>query len=207
MSNAKLAIAFFVTPCALGACATHEEQVATQTPASTQAEPPAKQPAASRRPPIGASQTATAIESLPQPDRDFLKQAASANLAAVRFGELAASQGSTVEVRSLGREMVDTHTALSDQLRRSANTEGITLPMAQLTPKHQRMYDALSALSGPQFDEAFERDVVKLQREAIALFQNEAVHGRLSELAMLANETLPLINQRVRTVQNQLHRM
>jgi hypothetical protein len=69
------------------------------------------------------------------------------------------------------------------------------------------MYEELSALSGKQFDDAFDRAVVKLQREAIASFQNEAVHGRLSELAMLANQMLPLINQRVRTVQNQLQRM
>jgi len=211
MSNAKLAIALFVTPCAFAACATHEERVAAQTPASVQpaeAERPARQPpSAERPPPVRASQVAIAIESLPQPDRDFVKQAAAANLAAIRFGELAANKGSTIEVRSLGREMVDTNTALSDQLRQSAATEGITLPIAQMTPKQQRMHDELSALSGQEFDDAFARDVVKLQREAIASFENEAVHGRLSELAMLANQALPLLNQRVRTVQNQLQRM
>jgi putative membrane protein len=156
---------------------------------------------------MSATQTATAIESLPQPDRDFLRQAASVNLAAVRFGELAANNGSSVEVRSLGREMVDTHTAMSDQLRTSAHTENITLPMAQMTPRHQRMYDQLASLSGPEFDQAFERAVIKLQDETIASFQNEAVHGKLSELAMLANQSLPVLNQRVRTVRNQLQRM
>jgi putative membrane protein len=206
MSNARLAIVLLV---ALGAHAaagaTHEEQLplASTQPVRTQ---PATPPQSAQRP-IGASQAAAAIASLPEPDRSFLRQTASANLAAIRLGELAASLGSSVEVRSLGREMVDTHTALSDQLRTSARTEGITLPMARLTPKQQRMYKQLSALSGPAFDDAFERNVMKLQREAIASFQNEAMHGKLSELAMLANQTLPLLNQRVRTVQNQLHRM
>jgi predicted outer membrane protein len=217
MSNAKRAIALFITPWALGACATQEEPIAVRTPPASarpaesqplaEVTPSAKQPASTQRQKISASHAATAIESLPQPDRDFLKQAAGANLAAIRFGELAANNGASVEVRSLGREMVDTHTALSDQLRTSANTEGITLPMAQMTARQQQMYDELSALSGRAFDEAFERNVMTLQREAIASFQNEAVHGKLSELAMLANQTLPLINQRARTVQNQLQRM
>jgi putative membrane protein len=211
MSNGKLAIALFVAPCVLAACATEKECVVAPAQASAQPAPgarPAEQPpAASQKPSVSASQAATAIESLPQPDRDFLKQAASANLAGIRFGELAANNGASIEVRSLGREMVDTHTALSDQLRTSAATEGITLPMAKMTPEQQRIYDQLSALSGQEFDGAFKRNVIKLQHETIVSFQNEAVHGKLSELAMLANQSLPLLNQRVRTVRNQMRRM
>jgi putative membrane protein len=204
MANEQLVVALLIGPWALGGCATNENR-ATAAP-TAQAEQ-TEQPAVAESPQLSAMQTAAAIEELPQPDRDFLKQAASTNLAAIRFGELAANSGNTVEVRSLGREMVDTHTALSDQMRISAHTEGVTLPAAQLTARQQRMYDELSKLSGPQFDDAFTRDVVKLQKETIASFQNEAVHGRLSELAMLANQTLPVLNQRARTVRNQLGRM
>jgi putative membrane protein len=197
MLHSKLAIVLLLTPFAL-ACS-HEERA----PAPTERE--AVQTPSTPR--LSASQTAIALERLPQPDRDFVKQLASANLAAIRLGELAANRGSSIEVRSLGREMVDTHTALSDQLRTSARTEGITLPMARLTDEQAQMYKELSALSGPRFDDAFARDVMALQKEAIANFEYEAEHGRLSELAMLANETLPLVRQRVRTVQNQLQRM
>src|SRR5262249_10604837 len=116
----------------------------------------------------------------------------------------AANNGYSVEVRSLGREMVDTHTGLSDQLRNSAATEGITLPMAQMTPRQQQLYAQLQRLSGPQFDAAFERAVIEQQNLTIASFENEAANGRLSELAMLANQSLPMLNQRVRTVRNQL---
>jgi putative membrane protein len=207
MPKAKLTIALILVPGALAACA-HEEPLppATATAMAQPAEtaPPQAQPPP---PPVGASQMAVAIDSLPQPDRDFVKQIAASNLAAIRFGELAANKGSTIEMRSLGREMVDTHTGMSDQLRTSARTEGLSLPMPQMTARQQRMYDELSKLSGPQFDETFQRDVMELQQEAIAAFQNEAVNGKLSELAMLANQALPLINQRVRTVQNQMHRM
>lgn len=211
MSNARLVMVLFVAPFALPACATSGEPVAPPGPVASapppEYEPPPSAPPSAERPPVGASQAAAAIQNLPQPDQSFVKQAAGANVAAIRFGELAANRGASIEVRSLGREMVDTHTALSDQLRTSANTEGITLPMAQMTPRQQRMYDELAALSGPAFDAAFERDVVELQQETIASFQNEAVHGKLSELAMLANQSLPLLNQRARTVRNQMNQM
>jgi putative membrane protein len=207
-TKTKLAIALFVAPCAFAACATHQANVEAQTPAAQPAaKQPAEQPPSAQRRPAAASRVVIAIETLPKPDRDFLSQAAGANLVAIKLGELAANNGASVEVRSLGREMVDTHLDLSEQLRVSAHTEGIALPVARMTPRQQRMYDELAALSGEAFDEAFEREVVKLQEETIASFQNEAVHGRLSELAMLANQALPLLNQRARTVRNQLHRM
>jgi putative membrane protein len=150
-----------------------------------------------------AQETVT-LDRVPEPDRSFLKQAMGANLAAIRFGELAANNGGSIEVRSLGREMVDTHASLSDQLRTSAATEGIVLPPASMTPRQEQLYAQLSQLSGRQFDDAFERAVIEQQKQTIAAFENEAARGRLSELAMLANQTLPILNQRARTVRNQL---
>jgi predicted outer membrane protein len=197
MSNAKLAIALSITPWALGACA-HQEAAVAPAPVAVQAAPAPRAAAAPER---------IAMARLPQPDRGFVVHVAATNQAAIRFGELAANRGSTVELRSLGREMVDTHTALSEQLRTSARTEGITLPPAQMTPRQQAMYEQLAMLAGPQFDQAFERAVIELQREAIANFENEIANGRVSELAMLANQALPLIQQRARTVQNQMRQM
>lgn len=203
MSNARLVLVLSVTPLLLAACATSEPRAAAQTPASASAQPAAgaqpAQPALAKR--------AITLDQLPQPDRDFLKQAVGANLAAIRFGELAANNGASIEVRSLGREMVDTNTALSEQLRTSAQTEGLVLPIAEMTPKQQKMYEELQTLSGRAFDEAFKRHVVEIQKDTIASFRNEAENGKLTEFAMFASQALPLLNQRVRTVRNQLHRM
>jgi putative membrane protein len=199
----RLLLSLLVTvvgPFAFSACATNEQRAAPQEPV----EPPES---ASAGPEMSASQMSIAMDRLPEPDRSFLRQALGANLAAVRFGQLAANNGASVEIRSLGREMVDTHTALSDQLRASAATENITLPMPQMTPRQEQLYMHLSRLTGPAFDQAFERAVIEQQNETITSFENEAANGRLSELAMLANQTLPILNQRVHTVRNQLQRM
>jgi predicted outer membrane protein len=204
MSNTTLILALVATPCVLGACATNEQRSPAETPVSVRPSP-AQPAAATCVPAAGAApQGCLAAEGVPQPDRDFLRQAVSVNQAAIRFGQLAANNGASIEVRSLGREMVDTHTALADQIRTSAQTENIALPQAQMTPRMQRMYDELASLSGPQFDETFVRHVMTLQQETLASFENEATNGKLSELAMLADETLPLINQRARTLRNQM---
>jgi putative membrane protein len=157
--------------------------------------------------PVAPSRGGATIERLPQPDLDFLRQAVAANAAALRFGQLAAHRGASVEVRSLGREMVDTNTGLSEQLQQSANTVGVTLPIPTMTPDQSKMYDQLARLSGKEFDQAFLRDVAKVQREAIASFEGEALNGNISELALFANATLPLLKQRAHTVQNEIRRM
>jgi putative membrane protein len=171
------------------------------------AQAPQRAPAPPVAQPPAPSQAITPIESLPQPDRDFVRQAMSANTTALRFGQLAAHRGESVEVRSLGREMVDTNTGLSDQFQQSANTVGVTLPAPAMTPDQTRMYTELAALSGKEFDKAFLRNVAKVQQETIASFENEAAKGDISEFALFANSTLPLLKQRAHTVQNQIHSM
>jgi putative membrane protein len=201
MRHSPFIVVALSLPFALSACAKQQEGVSANEPPPAAPAPPQAQR------PIPPSQVIAAIDKLPQPDRDFLLQATGANIAAIRIGQLAAQRGESIEVRSLGREMVDTHTALSDQLRQSAATEGITLPIAQMTPEQVKIYEDLSKLSGAKFDKAFRDKVMKIQQETIASFQNEAMNGKVSELAMFANQTLPLLNQRVRTVQNQIRKM
>lgn len=169
--------------------------------------PPSATAAAAAPRTVTASEVTAAIQKLPTPDREFVEQAAGANMSAIRFGQLASERGSTPEVRDFGKQMVDTHTALSDQLRRSAASKGITLPIAQLTSEQLAGYERLSKLSGREFDEAYLRDVKKVQKETIASFQNEALNGQVNELATFANQSLPTLNEHIRTAQAQIRRM
>lgn len=156
---------------------------------------------------ISATEVARAIEAMPQPDQDFVRQAAGANMAAIRFGQLALQRGGAPEVKTLAKQMVDSHTALSDQLRERARREGVTLPIAPMTPEQQALYANLSQLEGPAFDQAYLNSVRQIQQQTIASFQNEAVHGQSPSLADFANQMLPSLNERARYVQRQFGQM
>jgi putative membrane protein len=113
-------------------------------------------------------------------------------------------KGASDRVKSIGRDMVDQHTQLTDRLRTSASRENITLPVAEMTPEQKETVAQLEAKSGPEFDQAYLTDVTALQNQTIASFQNEAMHGQDPALSAFANQTLPMLNERARSVQRQI---
>jgi putative membrane protein len=194
-----------------GGCEKKQEGIAVQQPAPTVETPPAsearapEQPAAENQ--VSAAEFAAAVQKLPQPDRSFIEQASGANAAAVQFGKLAMERGSTERIRRLGSEMVDTHTRLSDDLRKSAAEEGVTLPLPAMTQAQTRRYLELSKKSGTDFDDDYLKAIREVQEQTIASFQKEAVHGHNASLSRFANESLPVLNERVRHVRREMKQM
>jgi putative membrane protein len=172
---------------------------------------PVEYPAATAARPSEAvqpSQVAAAVQNLPEPDRGFVLQASGAHMAAIRFGQLAMEKGATEKVREIGKEMVDTHTAFSDKLRETARTSAnVILPIPRLTASQQRDYQRLSRLSGAEFDRAFLDAVLRVQQETIQSFNNEALNGQSPAIREFANQSLPQLNERVRTVRREMRQM
>ena len=154
------------------------------------------------------SEVQQAIDNLPPPDREFVLQAASSNLAAIRIGQLAMERSRNPNVKAVARQLVDAHTALLDTLRyRARNEAQVVLPIAELTPEQAEIYTHLASLSEPEFDDAFFSAIVTLQEETIESFNREAVEGQDNGIRATANDSLPLLNDRVRQVRRQMHIM
>jgi putative membrane protein len=152
-------------------------------------------PAASPR--LGA---VTRAPGLPEPDRDFVRQATGANLAAIRLGQLAIDRGTSPLVKDIGRELIDSHTVIDDRLRATAREEQDGLSSARMTARQEEAYQRLSRLSGPEFDRAFLAAILDEQQHAVNSFNREASGGRDRAIRALAHDTLPLLNDRVRYV-------
>jgi putative membrane protein len=158
-------------------------------------------------PPVSPSEVTQAVQSLPEPDRSFVQQAVGVNMAWIRIGQLAMERGATDGVRRIGRDTVDTHTRLNDRLRAAARQDHIELPYSAMAPSKQALYDKLAQLSGPEFDQAFLDGVRQGQDEIIQTFQSEALSGRVCALSAFADESLPMLNSRVRTVRRTMNQM
>jgi putative membrane protein len=61
--------------------------------------------------------------------------------------------------------------------------------------------NALTALSGPQFDRAFMQDQIKNHQEAIQLFQAEAQTGQDPRLRKYASDMLPMLYRNLQQAQ------
>jgi putative membrane protein len=147
-----------------------------------------------------------ALAQLSNVDQSFVGQAAQANLATVKLGELGVRKGSTAQVRSLAQSMIDDHKKLGDKLQSLATSENFSLP-AEPSAEQRATYDRLSALSGAAFDRAFIGELKNGHEQTISLFQNEAQNGGDAQLKSFAQSSLPALRHHQMMVNRQSHQM
>ena len=139
-------------------------------------------------------------------DKQFLKDAADGGLAEVELGQLASSKGSSDEVKKFGQRMVEDHGKANDQLKEAATKSNIEVPAA-LDSKHQSHIDKLAKLSGPAFDKAYVKDMVKDHEEDVKEFQKEAKHGTDEDIKGFAARTLPVLQghlDKIKSIQSNM---
>jgi len=108
---------------------------------------------------------------------DFVTMAASAGMAEVKLGQLAAEHASSDDVKKFGQHMVDDHTKANKELMSIVEKKNITVSK-ELDKKHQAAMDELSKLKGAEFDRAYMAQMVKDHQEAVKLFEGEAKEGQ-----------------------------
>jgi putative membrane protein len=118
---------------------------------------------------IGSSgQTAQAVK-----DQMFVRKAFEGGLAQVQFGQLAAEKGGSDDVKALGRQMVEDHTALNKDLESVADSMGVMLPK-HIDKEDQAELDKLKGLSGDAFDTEYLTIMVKGHHHDLREFRAEA---------------------------------
>ena len=139
-------------------------------------------------------------------DSTFAREAAEGGIAEVKFGQLAEEKGSSQEVKDFGKRMVTDHTKANEQLKADAAKEKFTLP-ADMNKRDQMAYDRLSKLSGPAFDSAYARDMVRDHRADVAEFLNESKHGKQEWTKDFASQTLPTLREHLKQAEEMLHKV
>lgn len=125
-------------------------------------------------------------------DMKFAMTAAQGGMAEVKLGQLAVDKASNPDVKAFGQRMVDDHTKANEQLKSVAANENVTLP-TDVNAKDQAEYDKLSKLSGPEFDKAYMKGMVKDHEMDVKDFQKEANSGKDPQLKSFASTTLPIL--------------
>jgi putative membrane protein len=105
-------------------------------------------------------------------EQAFLERALSMNEAELALGKLASDRGDASEVKAMGQQMVEKHTALGQWLRALAAQAGVT-NAPERTAAQERTYQRIAALAGSQFDEQFKEAVNAGHVEELSLYRNE----------------------------------
>lgn len=146
---------------------------------------------------VGSSgQTAQATK-----DKMFVRKAVEGGLAQVQFGEVAAQKGGSDDVKALGRQMVEDHTALNKDLEGVADSMGVMLPK-HIDKEDQAELDKLNGLSGDAFDKEYLTMMVKGHHHDLREFrveaegtQDEALRDAVGKGAKTIHEHMVMVDQ------------
>jgi putative membrane protein len=110
-------------------------------------------------------------------DKMFVKRALQGGMAEVQLGQLTLQKSNNDQVKQFAQRMIDDHTRLGDQMKPVAQQLGVSDPNA-VSKKDRATMAKLQALSGPAYDEAYIRDMVKDHKQDLSDFQTEASSGQ-----------------------------
>jgi putative membrane protein len=132
--------------------------------------------------------------SLNSKDAKFLHEAAVGAMTEVELGKVAATHGSSADVKSFGERMATDHGKELTELKTLAQSKGVDLP-ADLDTKHRKMVDKMSQLNGAEFDKAYSKDMLDDHRKDLKDFQKQADKASDPDVKAFAAKHVPVLQE------------
>lgn len=123
-------------------------------------------------------------------DEKFVLEAALAGTMEVKLAQLALTNASSAEVRSLAQHMIADHTASNEELKAYADRRNILSP-TELDNKQRKCYYKLSKLQGKDFDKKYLKTTKKGHKKAVCIYKKAAKKATDPELKSWASQKLP----------------
>ena len=122
------------------------------------------------------------------PDQVFIIETLRAGVGETDLGFLTEQKAGSESVREFARQMIRDHGQLDSALNRL--TEGAPAP-GQPDAEHRRIREALSNLSGPEFDIEYLRLQVQAHQRMAQLMEYEIGSGKDAQVQRFASDALP----------------
>jgi putative membrane protein len=133
-------------------------------------------------------------------DRMFVSKAMQGSMAEVQLGQLTLQKSTNEQVKEFAQRMIDDHTKLNDQMKPVAQQLGLTVPN-EVSKSDRKTIAKLQALSGPAYDQAYIKDMVKDHKQDLNEFQMEASSGQDQTVKDAANQGSKVIAQHLQMAQ------
>lgn len=135
----------------------------------------------------GDNQTIVVVEN--DKGTKFLIDAAEIHLEEINLGKLAQQQGTSSQVKELGRRMENDHTKALNELIALAQSKSVSIPTSN-TDNSKDAYENLADKKGNDFDEAYSEMMVEHHENAIKLFEKASTDAEDSEIRTWASQKL-----------------
>jgi putative membrane protein len=129
-----------------------------------------------------------------QSDRDkkFVSCIARAGLMEIKLGELSQTNGLAIEVKDMGKHLIDDHTKAGNDLKILADRKNISFPTI-LNNKQQKTYDKMAKAKGDGFDRSYMKYLKKHHKKMKREMKKEVKKGNDMDIATWAQNNLPVI--------------
>jgi putative membrane protein len=135
-----------------------------------------------------------------QMDKMFVKNALQGGMAEVQLGQLTLQKSNNEQIKQFAQKMIDDHSKLGDQMKPVAQQIGVDLP-TEVSKKDKATMAKLQALSGPAYDQAYVKDMVKDHKKDLSEFQMEASTGQDQAVKDAASQGSQVIAQHLQMIQ------
>ena len=142
---------------------------------------------------------AKAQTSISMADTNFIMAAAQGGMTEVKLGELASTSGKREDVKEFGQMMVKDHTAINDDLKTLATQKGVTLPQS-IDAVHQGIVDKMAVLTGPGFDDAYIKRMIKAHQKDAKAFKAEAAATQDADIKSFLDKSIPIVEAHLQHV-------
>jgi len=107
-----------------------------------------------------------------------------------RLGDIATEHATLPGIKAFGSMMAADHRSANAELKALCADRGMQLA-GELDPDHQKAFDVLAKLKGPQFDRAYVDKMISAHQAAVAEFENASRTTKDVQLKAFIDKTLP----------------
>jgi putative membrane protein len=131
---------------------------------------------------------------------DFVMKAASGSMMEVALGKMAQQKAKNQRVKNFGKLLVKDHTKANNELKGIASAKSITVP-SEMMAEHKSHVDAMSKMSGTDFEKAYMSMMVNDHQKDISDYRNASENLTGAEIKNFASKTLPVLQKHLDSAQ------
>ncbi len=136
-------------------------------------------------------------------DKQYAQSMAMRGLMEIQLGQAALEKTDRPDVKEVAHRMVGDYLQWDAGMDKAAAKLAIPLPR-EIDGKDKAEVDRVLALSGPAFDEAYLKEVIRLQQKALSMSHHEASNAAVSGFRHWAGVVIPQLQDQIHLAQKTL---
>lgn len=137
----------------------------------------------------------------PATPEQFVQKVANANEFEIQSSQLALDKSKNDELRRFAQQMIDDHTKIGDGLKAALQQANLPQPSNQLSEQDQASLTKLKNEKEAAFDRTYVADQIKGHVQAVNLVGAYAKTGSNPVLKELADKTLPVLKEHLKSAE------